>query len=82
MHNSIAKFHLSETKKSEVSTKIEEISLVQTQIEVLNERIQQCLDTNKKARYQKGLDDLEERLDNLLLPQINALLVMTKTVND
>ncbi len=52
------------------------------QTEVLNECMQQCLDTNKKARYQKELDDLEERLDNLLLPQINALLVMTKTVSD
>jgi hypothetical protein len=64
MHDSIA----SEKKKSEVSTKIEEINLVRTQMEVLNQRMQQCVETNKKARYKTGLDELEDKLDNLLLP--------------
>ncbi len=33
MHNSITKFHERETRKSEISTKMEEIQLVRTQIQ-------------------------------------------------
>lgn len=50
MHDSTTNFHLSETKKNEVSTKIEEINLVRMQIKVLNGHMHQCLDTNKEAR--------------------------------
>ena len=67
MHDSIAQFHIIEAKKTSISAKMEEITLVQMQIGVLKERLEQCVDETKKGKYQKGLDDLEEKLDGLLM---------------
>ena len=68
MHESITKFHISEAKKSEHGAKLEEITLLRTQITVLTERMQGCSNEDKKLRYLKGLEVLEEKLDNLLMP--------------
>ena len=68
MHDSIAQFHINEAKKSEHGAKLEEITLLRTQITVLTERMQGCSNEDKKLRYLKGLEVLEEKLDNLLMP--------------
>jgi hypothetical protein len=67
MHNSIAQFHIVEAKKAYVSTKMEEISLVQMQIEVLKESLEQCMTKLKKENTKRGMDDLEDKLDGLLM---------------
>ncbi len=54
MHDSITQFHIIEAKKASISTKMEEISLVQMHIAVLNERLEQCIYNTKKGKYQKG----------------------------
>ena len=54
MHDSIAQFHIVEAKKASISTKMEEISLVQMHNSVLNERLEQCIYNTKKGKYQKG----------------------------
>ena len=55
MHSSIAKFHETETLKSSIVTKREEIELVRTQIRVLTERYENCIDLERKEKYRKGL---------------------------
>jgi hypothetical protein len=67
MHSSIAKFHETETLKSSIVTKREEIELVRTQIRVLTERYENCIDLERKEKYRKGLIDLEDKLDLLLM---------------
>jgi hypothetical protein len=67
MHSSITKFHESETRKSAITAWMEEIQLVRTQIEVLTEWYEKCNDPERKAKYKKGLDDLENKLDVLLM---------------
>jgi hypothetical protein len=37
------------------------------QIEVLIERYEKCNDPERKAKYKKGLDDLEDKLNVLLM---------------
>jgi hypothetical protein len=54
MHDSITQFHIIEAKKASISTKMEEISLVQMHTSVLNERLEQCIYNTKKGKYQKG----------------------------
>jgi hypothetical protein len=68
MHDSIAQFHINEAKKSEHGAKLEETNLLHTQIAVLTKRMQRCIDEDKKLKYLKGLEGLEEKLDNLLMP--------------
>ena len=67
MHNSIAKFHESETVKSSIVTNREEIELVRTQIRVLTECYENCIDLERREKYKKGLSDLEDKLDLLLM---------------
>jgi hypothetical protein len=67
MHSCITKFHESETRKSAITAQMEEIQLVQMQIEVLAEWYENCNESERKARYKKGLDDLEDKLDVLLM---------------
>jgi len=67
MHNSITKFHESETVKSSIVTKREEIELVRTQIRVLTECYENCIDLERREKYKKGLSDLEDKLDLLLM---------------
>ncbi len=84
MHYSIAQYQNNGTKNREISTKLEEISLVRMQIvSVENREISTKLEEislvrmqivsvewvyatepwfQQKARYQKGLDDLEKCL--------------------
>ncbi len=68
MHDSIEQFHISEAKKSEHGAKLEEINRLRTQITVLTEWMQRCSDEDNKLEYLKGLEGLEEKLDNLLMP--------------
>ena len=49
------------------ATKREEIELVRTQIRVLTERYENCIDLERKEKYRKGLIDLEDKLDLLLM---------------
>ena len=50
----------------EVTTKIEEITLLKTQIAVIKERLADCSDDSKRDKYRKGLAELEDKLDSLL----------------
>jgi hypothetical protein len=38
------------------------------QINVMKERYEECTDHDKKEKYNKGLSDLEDKLDSLLMP--------------
>lgn len=71
MHSSITKFYETETRKSNITTRIEEIQLVWTQIQVLIQRYEQCANPERKAKYRKGLIDLQEKFD----VQLMALLI-------
>ena len=51
MHRSITDFHRSETEKSKITTKVEEIQLVQMQINVMKEHYEECTDHDKKEKY-------------------------------
>jgi hypothetical protein len=66
MHQSISKMAMTEAKKMEVTTKIEEITLLKTQIAVIKERLADCSDDAKREKYGKGLAELEDKLDCLL----------------
>ncbi len=66
MHQSISKMAMNEAKKVEVTTKIEEITLLKTQIAVIKERLADCSDDSKRDKYRKGLAELEDKLDSLL----------------
>jgi hypothetical protein len=68
MHRSITEFHQSETVKSKITAKVEEINLVRMQIEVMTQRYDGCSDPDRKEKYKKALDDLENKLDTLLMP--------------
>ncbi|MFO0446521.1 MAG: hypothetical protein ACK51L_02525, partial [bacterium] len=67
MHISITRFHDTETKKSVIAAKREEIQLLQTQIETLTRRYEQCTDPEKRNRYKQGLSELDDKLDALLM---------------
>jgi len=67
MHSSITRFHDTETKKSVIAAKREEIQLLQTQIETLTRRYEQCTDPEKRNRYKQGLSELDDKLDALLM---------------
>ncbi len=66
MHQSISKMAMNEAKKVEVTTKIEEITLLKTQIAVIKERLADCSDNSKRDKYRKGQAELEDKLDSLL----------------
>jgi hypothetical protein len=68
MHRSITEFHQSETVKSKITAKVEEIQLVQMQIEVMTQRYESCSDPDRKGKYKKALEDLDNKLDTLLMP--------------
>ena len=68
MHMSITKFHRSETEKRRINVKMEEIQLVQKQLNAMKERFQNCTDSEKKAKYEKAINELDNKLDNLLMP--------------
>jgi hypothetical protein len=68
MHMSITEFHRSETEKSRINVKMEEIQLVQMQLNAMKERFQNCTDSEKKAKYEKAINELDNKLDNLLMP--------------
>jgi hypothetical protein len=68
MHMSITEFHCSETEKSRINVKMEEIQLVQMQLNAMKERFQNCIDSEKKAKYEKAINELDNKLDNLLMP--------------
>jgi transcriptional/translational regulatory protein YebC/TACO1 len=67
MHFSITKYHETETWKASIEAKREEIELVRHQLAVLTERYKECNDPEWKERYKKGLNDLEDKLDLLLM---------------
>jgi len=67
MHFSITKYHETETRKASIEAKREEIELVRHQLAVLTERYKECNDPEWKERYKKGLNDLEDKLDLLLM---------------
>jgi hypothetical protein len=67
MHFSITKYHKTETRKASIEAKREEIELVRHQLAVLTERYENCTDPERKQRYKKGLDELEDKLDALLM---------------
>ncbi len=48
--------------------KLKENQLVRTQIQVISECFEQCTNPERKAKYNKGLSDLEDKLDLLLMP--------------
>ncbi len=54
MQDGIAQFHIRETKRTEISAKMEEISLVQRQIEVLKEHRENALMKPKKKNTERG----------------------------
>ncbi len=66
MHQSISKMAMAEAKKMGVTTKIEEITLLKTQMAVIKERLADCSDAAKRKKYEKGLAELEAKLDCLL----------------
>jgi FtsZ-binding cell division protein ZapB len=68
MHMSITEFHHSETEKSRVNVKMEEIQLVQMQLNTMKERFQNCTDSEKKAKYEKAINELDNKRDDLLMP--------------
>jgi hypothetical protein len=68
MHMSITEFHRSETEKSRINVKMEEIQQVQMQLNAMKERFQNCTDFEKKAKYEKAINELDNKLDNLLMP--------------
>jgi hypothetical protein len=67
MHFSITKYHETETRKASIEAKREEIELVRHQLAVLTERYENSTDPERKQRYKKGLDELEDKLDALLM---------------
>ena len=68
MHMSITEFHHSETEKGRINVKMEEIQLDQMQLNAMKERFQNCTDSEKKAKYEKAINELDNKLDNLLMP--------------
>jgi len=68
MHMSITESHRRETEKSRINVKMEEIQLVQMQLNAMKERFQNCTDSAKKAKYEKAINELDNKLDNLLMP--------------
>ena len=69
MHNSISSFMASEKIKVEVETQMEKINLLRAQIAALKERLNECVDETMKQKYEKGLAELGNKLDELLLSQ-------------
>jgi FtsZ-binding cell division protein ZapB len=47
---------------------MEEIQLVQMQLNAMKERFQNCTDPEKKAKYEKAINELDNKLDDLLMP--------------
>jgi hypothetical protein len=68
MNMSITKFHCSETQKSRNNVKMEEIQLVQMQLNTMKESFQHCTDPEKKAKYEKAINELDNKLNDLLMP--------------
>jgi FtsZ-binding cell division protein ZapB len=68
MHMSITEFHHSETEKSRINVKMDEIQLVQMQLNAMKERFQNCTDSEKKPKYEQSINELDNKLDNLLRP--------------
>jgi hypothetical protein len=66
-HSSITKFHESETRKSAIMARMEEIQLVQNNVQVLTEWYEKCNYPERKANYKNCLDVLEDKLDVLLM---------------
>jgi len=67
MHFSITKYHETEMRKASIEAKREDIELVRHQLAVLTERYENSTDPERKQRYKKGLDELEDKLDALLM---------------
>jgi len=68
MHMSITKFHHSKMQKIRVYVKMEEIQLVQMQLNTMKESFQHCTDPEKKAKYEKAINELDNKLNDLLMP--------------
>jgi hypothetical protein len=71
MHNSISSFMASEKIKVEVETQMEKINLLRAQIAALKERLNECVDEAMKPKYERGLAELGNKLDELLLSQFS-----------
>jgi len=59
----------SEKIKVEVEMQMEKINLLRAQIAALKERLNECVDETMKQKYEKGLAELGNKLDELLLSQ-------------
>ena len=59
----------SEKIKVEVEMQMEKINLLRAQIVALKERLNECVDKTMKQKYEKGLAELGNKLDELLLSQ-------------
>ena len=75
MNQSIIEYHRSDTEKSRIMAKAEEIQLVRMQIDVMTERYDQCANPEKMEKYKKALSDLEDKLESLLMPQLELKIV-------
>ena len=71
MHNNISSFMASEKFKVEVETQIEQINLLRAQIAALKEHLKECVDEAMKPKYERGLAELGNKLDELLLSQFS-----------
>ena len=66
MHVANAGINESISKTLKFSTKKEEIDLINLQISGLHKRMEAAVDDEKKDKYAKGIEALEEKLDELL----------------
>jgi hypothetical protein len=69
IHNSISSFMASKKIKVEVETQLKKINLLQAKSAALKECMKECMDECVKQKYEKGLAELGNKLDELLLSQ-------------
>ncbi len=71
MHNSISSFMALEKIKVEVEMQMEKINLLRAQIAALKECLNECINKTMKQKYGRGLTELGNKLDELLLSQFS-----------